>query len=465
MNNWELLSRASEPLRPERLIPIEQLADPDRRAQLAARFGRELPTIEAVRASAGCLGQPLDCFYLDPDGLEPICFFDGTVLQSIASLDPAFLESMQLKQILASQQAAMRRCLEKAAYRKLFRLADKRVRPHLMRVHYFSVPESERYALFREVYIRQDRGLALLGDAIVRDALSRAPRPAHLPEAGADGMITVYRGLGPDARELQQAYSWTVSFFTALYFAARFAGQSGTAEHPRILTAKVRPDQVVDYITDRGEYEVLVRPEDLAHIAETDLCDLEHLVDQLEVEGRWYQILSLYQGLAHDARVASGSLFHDADGVHGFLHARRVLLLSLLIASLSGMDDVDLTIIARAAIYHDIGREQEMEDEVHGELGAARAQALGLLSDLDPADAALVQHLITVHCLPDEIAFARLRALEPEDPGRARMLLCVLKDADGLDRVRLRDLDPSYLRLEVSRRLPLVAWLALHGIA
>ncbi len=40
----------------------------------------------------------------------------------------------------------------------------------------------------------------------------------------------------------------------------------------------------------------------------------------------------------------------------------------------------------------------------------------------------------------------------------------VLKDADGLDRVRLGDLDPSYLRYEVSRESVDRAWELLREI-
>ena len=40
----------------------------------------------------------------------------------------------------------------------------------------------------------------------------------------------------------------------------------------------------------------------------------------------------------------------------------------------------------------------------------------------------------------------------------------VLKDADALDRVRLGDLDPSYLRYEVSRESVDRAWELLREI-
>ncbi len=49
---------------------------------------------------------------------------------------------------------------------------------------------------------------------------------------------------------------------------------------------------------------------------------------------------------------------------------------------------------------------------------------------------------MTLHCKPNHF--------EPDRADPDWPLIALLKDADGLDRVRLGDLDPSYLRLPES---------------
>ena len=103
-----------------------------------------------------------------------------------------------------------------------------------------------------------------------------------------------------------------------------------------------------------------------------------------------------------------------------------------------------------AAVYvHDLARTHDGTCSRHG------ADAARLL-DTDPtllahlargglesADLPAVAEAVRVHSLPGEVA--------PDHPHRR--LVRLLKDADGLDRVRLRDLDPRRLRHDEARAL------------
>ena len=76
-----------------------------------------------------------------------------------------------------------------------------------------------------------------------------------------------------------------------------------------------------------------------------------------------------------------------------------------------------------------------------------RARKKHLLDALSPADAALVVFAIRLHCLPDELGEEEARRLAEQE--RALRILWLLKDADGLDRVRLHGHegpDPAQLR-------------------
>jgi uncharacterized protein len=128
-----------------------------------------------------------------------------------------------------------------------------------------------------------------------------------------------------------------------------------------------------------------------------------------------------------------------AAGIHGLGHCIRVLLWADHIAKLLSADGVavDLTVVRWAAACHDCRRHDEGLDLGHGLRAAAwfGKEAERLDSTLTPEQVKAVQHAVTWHVPPDT-----------ECPCWTPELKC-LKDADGLDRVRLGDFDPDYLRL------------------
>ncbi len=64
----------------------------------------------------------------------------------------------------------------------------------------------------------------------------------------------------------------------------------------------------------------------------------------------------------------------------------------------------------------------------------------------------------------DKGSAASLRPGHKPEPGTMLRALWLLKDADGLDRVRIYDLDPEQLRYEESARLVDGAWQLLKDM-
>ena len=141
-------------------------------------------------------------------------------------------------------------------------------------------------------------------------------------------------------------------------------------------------------------------------------------------------------------------LFLRPYSVHGIQHTKRVLWLASQITDIIQLNHREEIILALACCYHDIGRINDCYDEEHGALSAKKVIKLGLLDGyrLNNDEIELVLGLITMHSLPDDIFVGRDKPL---------LLYQILKDADALDRIRLGkgDLDPAYLRLEVSKGL------------
>ena len=99
--------------------------------------------------------------------------------------------------------------------------------------------------------------------------------------------------------------------------------------------------------------------------------------------------------------------------------------------------------VFRAASYHDVGRTFDGYDVDHGARSALR------LAELTGQTGEALQELqaaVTAHARPDREMEAVVASFHPQNLPQALELTRLLKDADNLDRVRLGDLDPRFLR-------------------
>ena len=149
-------------------------------------------------------------------------------------------------------------------------------------------------------------------------------------------------------------------------------------------------------------------------------------------------------------------LYHNPDGIHGLGHIRRTLLLSLLMAHIDQLSDQRTRILAYASVYHDIGRTHDGADDYHGYASYQKVIAKELLRNVETHDVNVIKELIERHAISDRHAFD-LESLKEPTKDEVGFLLRYFKDADGLDRVRLGDLNVKYLRTNAARKMPIVA--------
>jgi hypothetical protein len=141
------------------------------------------------------------------------------------------------------------------------------------------------------------------------------------------------------------------------------------------------------------------------------------------------------------------SLFRHPSLLHGQAHVARVLVHAFRLIEATGYTE-EASRLWAAVYLHDIARRHDGVSARHGvdawsrlaELPDVRTRfARGGVTDDDyPA----IQAAVTGHCTG-----------EPESGHPHERLICLLKDADGLDRVRLGDLDTSYLRHPDAREM------------
>jgi HD superfamily phosphodiesterase len=149
--------------------------------------------------------------------------------------------------------------------------------------------------------------------------------------------------------------------------------------------------------------------------------------------------------LVRDFEPQESWLAHDSS-IHGVGHMSRVFILQELICDLLEKRG---TIVNReatrwAAMTHDVGRVDDGVDLEHGKRSAEWIKS-NLQDQLSPELMDMVTYIVHWHVPPDEEAPVMTTELK------------VLKDADGLDRVRLGDLDTRYLRTNVALELVAMA--------
>ena len=166
--------------------------------------------------------------------------------------------------------------------------------------------------------------------------------------------------------------------------------------------------------------------------------------------GKDKKIDRVYRGLHY---VSKHEDTHNED------HIDRVIINGTLIAKKEQISDDDFRLLLNALKYHDIGREKIQDDykdgvsKKHGQYSAETIRKLyeqGLFkgSIKNQKEIDLVCQAITLHSMDDN----HLEAIKESDP-RLYKISSILKDADNLDRVRLHDLDPKYLRNEHAKTL------------
>ncbi len=135
---------------------------------------------------------------------------------------------------------------------------------------------------------------------------------------------------------------------------------------------------------------------------------------------------------------------------HGSGHIERVLLLGALLCLLEEEGEADTALLMDMCAYHDVGRVSDWLDEAHG---ARSSYKLEELTGRAGEELKMIKAGVEAHSRRDDEMDKVLRAYDPADPARCRRLAVLLKDADGLDRVRIGDLDPAFMRTPAAKSL------------
>lgn len=147
---------------------------------------------------------------------------------------------------------------------------------------------------------------------------------------------------------------------------------------------------------------------------------------------------------------------------HGLNHNQRVIFFAFIICLFENIKDDDYIIIMDACKYHDIGRKNDEEDERHGLRSSQLINKIfkGKGIYKNPKNLRYLRSIVELHSNSDTDNKIYFKKYNLDDYNRFVKLFSVLKDADGLDRVRLCPyypdivwLDPKYLRTKMGVKL------------
>lgn len=175
-------------------------------------------------------------------------------------------------------------------------------------------------------------------------------------------------------------------------------------------------------------------------INENNWGEFQNIFDALKAWEYYDIFIGTLENLLRDALFVSP--------VHGEGHIERTILHGAVAAMENGLSEENTKILLTMCAYHDTGRMSDWLDEAHGQRSAYKLAGItGAGSDT----LAMMMAGVEAHSRRDNHTERIIKSYCVKDFERTRMLTRHLKDSDGLDRVRISDLDVKYLRNEKAK--------------
>jgi hypothetical protein len=217
-----------------------------------------------------------------------------------------------------------------------------------------------------------------------------------------------------------------------------------------IFQAQVHVKNIKSYSAAKLDHKVTLDPLQVKQVRRLDLIMIRDLLPLMQAHG----LITQYY---HYAGQIQTEWFHNPQGIHALSHTKRVLLLGLILAYLEKLPDQDRDLICQAAIYHDIGRITDGYDTGHGIASYRKLVGKNLLKQVPAAELETIRFIIEKHAVADKAAIKQVSKYNLTNIEHTLKLCNIFKDADGLDRVRINDLNPDYLRSPSAQKLLLLA--------
>lgn len=289
--------------------------------------------------------------------------------------------SGQLNKLLAYQRQQIEEGVKLGNARQCVYAHERPHRFMAMNEHLYLVgSDEEAWSLFAEVWIdsenlwQQDDWIREFLDTYGYDESRNAMKDDErefldsLPDE-----VTVYRG---HTWHNQEGWSWTLDFYKAFWFANRYTNRSD----PKVSFTRVRKSDILFCLHGRGEWEVVLDPDEIFHVEEYAVperpADVAGLWSHCTTNFRAGMDTSWMDDVMWDDNATYDDVI-DAEckrSIHGYWHWLKVERNVNALAD--AMPGADKHVCQLFAILHDSQRVNENRDPEHGPRAAKFAADL-----------------------------------------------------------------------------------------
>lgn len=388
-------------------------------------------------------------WYMEDGVFIPIHGIEDNILSMIKVMDVAINRRARMKSLMGNESLM-------PYFRELYFASQEFLFFEFLRL-YKQISEDEVYDIFRFCYTHVDYGFDRLPRSLIEELLvSKKNKPLSKPSKGFKkddrGLVEVYRGVSKKSFDINKSNSWTTNLSVAANFASRFREMDGA-----IYTAYIKEEDIVDYIEDGGENEVILIPKDLIDMKIFEAYSFDvNFIQWLQDE--WINLE--YEEFQENFMIPE--IFKSMKGIHGVGHTKRVLFLSMILAYKMDLEDPDRIALYLTAIFHDIGRTNDGRDIHHGKKAVEKWRKYKIPEmvkksyPLNDDYILLIEKLIELHPYEDWLGESELKKIYNND--KAIKMYRIFKDADGLDRARFADVNTDMLRTDEAKKLILIAY-------
>lgn len=193
-----------------------------------------------------------DKFFKTQNPLYQYCYYNeqNGVFIEIHGFDDDIFNFLQIDKKIEVVENHMNKLIAKQEYTRVFAFLDKKLRIHFFNKWYDRIPKDQILEIFKEVYTLSEYGFNTFNKDILKDIQELSKSELE----DLDDVVEIYRGQTPESQNYDVAYSWTLSKKTAKYFANRFNSKG------KIFKGKANKKDIIAYIKDRDEEELLIMP-------------------------------------------------------------------------------------------------------------------------------------------------------------------------------------------------------------
>ncbi|NFH40784.1 hypothetical protein [Clostridium sporogenes] len=196
-------------------------------------------------------------FYKVEGKLYKYCYLKETVLVEIYDTNEDYFINFKVREQIEQRERIHKRCIKNKEYIRLFCLIDKPYRFLFYQQLFYDIPDEQKYEVFKDIYTSCEYGFNNLSRKFLEENFRYNKVDKNWFN---EDIITIYRGEGELSTHYTEAYSWTVDIDVARWFAERF-NSSG-----KVYKGYIKQEDILDYMEDRNEKEILAFPEDIFDI-------------------------------------------------------------------------------------------------------------------------------------------------------------------------------------------------------